>query len=139
MTWVEIALIAVSCVLVVVVLAWIVTALKRKKSSEHLRVDDVYIKDGTRLTKSKEAIDENGDVVITLNKEDIVLERGKVYVVSKEGKILPGKYTVLSADQGTDCFNIRLGGLVKEYKHFSSVVLAEGDEISCVSANIILR
>ncbi|MBO5102579.1 MAG: hypothetical protein J6C13_00625 [Clostridia bacterium] len=138
MTWSEIALICVGAVLVVVVLAWIISAIVKHKSTSEQRVDDVYVSNGTRFTKSKDAVDQKGNINISLNKGDVVLERGQVYEISKEG-ILPGKYTVLSADENVEEINIRIGGLVKSYKHFSSIVLAEGDEISAVSANAILR
>ena len=137
MIWSEIALICVSVVLVIVVIAWAVSVAKRKGQGAENRVDDVYVKDGVRYTKSSDVVDEKGDVKVTLNKGDVMLERGEVYVVGKD--LLAGKFTVLLADENLDAVNMRVGGLVREYKHFSSVVLTEGDEISAVSANVILR
>lgn len=139
MEWTEIALICVSAVLVIVAAAWIITAVANKRKTAGNRVDDVYIKDGVRYTRNGEVVDEQGNVKISLNKGDIMLERGKEYICSKEGQLLPGKYTVLSADENNDKVNIRLGGVVREYNHFSSIVITEGDEISSVSHNIILR
>ncbi|MBQ8762362.1 MAG: hypothetical protein IJZ26_03545 [Clostridia bacterium] len=139
MEWTEIALICVSAVLVIVAAAWIITAVVNKRKTAGNRVDDVYIKDGVRYTRNGEVVDEKGNVKISLNKGDIMLERGKEYICSKEGQLLPGKYTVLSADENNDKVNIRLGGVVREYNHFSSIVITEGDEISSVSHNIILR
>lgn len=136
MVWSEIALICVSVALVIVVVAWIATAMKQKSDKTN-QVNDVYIKDGVRYTKSSAVLDESGEVKVSLNKGDCLLERGKEYSVGTD--ILAGKYTILSADENTDAINIRIGGLVREYKHFSSVVLTDGDKISPVSANIILR
>jgi len=139
MIWSEIALIAVSAVLLIVVISWIVTAVKRKRKDDDKRVGDVYISQGTRYTKDDRVVDENGNVKVNMNKNDFLMECGKEYEVSKNGKLLPGKYTILSADENTECMNMRIGGLVRKYKHFSSIVLAEGDKISAVSHNVILR
>ena len=139
MVWSEIALICVSIVLVLVVIAWVCVALKQKDNAKNNRVDDIYIKYGIRYTKRGEVLDKDGKVKVSLNKGDILLERGKEYKVGEKGDLLAGKYTVLSADENLDSVNIRVGGLVREFKHFSSIVLTEGDTISAVSANVILR
>lgn len=137
MSWSEIALICVSAVLLIVVLGWIVTSHNQKAKDKDKKVDDYEIIDGVRYTKDDKVIEENGDVKVTLKKGDIMLERGKEYKVGKD--LLAGKYTVLTGDENTREINIRIGGLVKEYKHFSSIVLTDGDIISAVSANVVLR
>ena len=128
MSWSEIALICVSAVLLIVVLGWIVTSHNQKAKDKDKKVDDYEIIDGVRYTKDDKVIEENGDVKVTLKKGDIMLERGKEYKVGKD--LLAGKYTVLTGDENTQEINIRIGGLVKEYKHFSSIVLTDGDIIS---------
>lgn len=139
MVWSEIALICVSVVLVFVVIAWVASALKNKKSNKDKQTEDVYIKDGVRYTKSENVLKENGDIKVSLNKGDFLMERGKEYKVGEDGDLLAGKYTVLSSDENIGAVNIRVGGLVREYKHFSSIVITNGDVISAVSANVILR
>ncbi len=139
MVWSEIALICVGAVLVIVVLAWIISAVVKHNKNSDKRVDGVDIIDGVRYTKSENVIDDRGKVKVSLKKGDHLLERGKEYLVSKNSDLLPGKYTVLSADENTDKINIRIGGVVREYKHFSSIVLTEGDKVSSVSHNIVLR
>ena len=139
MVWSEIALICVAAVLVIVVLAWIITAARRRNKEKEREVDGVKIIDGVRYTRSSDVVDERGNVKISLNKGDHLLERGREYTVGKNGDLLAGKYTILSADENTDSINIRIGGLVREYKHFSSVVLNEGDQVSAVSNSIVLR
>ena len=135
MSWSEIALICVGAVLLVVIIAWVVTAKKPKNSDK--KVDDFEVIDGVRYTKDDQVVDEKGEVKMTLRKGDIMLERGKVYKVGND--LLAGKYTVLSGDENTSSINIRVGGLVRDYKHFSSIMLTDGDEISALSANVILR
>lgn len=137
MSWSEIALICVSVVLLVVVIGWIVTSHNQKAKDKDKKVDDYEIIDGVRYTKDDKVIENDGDVKVTLKKGDIMLERGKEYKVGKD--LLAGKYTVLTGDENTQEINIRIGGLVKEYKHFSSIVLTDGDVISAVSANVVLR
>lgn len=55
------------------------------------------------------------------------------------GKIIPGKYTVLTGSENTDKFNLRIGGIVREYSHAEDIVLADGEEICAVSHAVILR
>ena len=76
---------------------------------------------------------------VTLQKKDIILQMGQDYVVSKRAKIRPGEYQVLATDENDKTFNLRVNDYVKEYKHNTTLVLAEGDTISARSANVILR
>ena len=63
----------------------------------------------------------------------------KAVVVDKKGPVKPGKYTVLSAYENEETFNIRIGLYVKEYKHGQEIILVAGDEICPTSTTIILR
>ncbi len=100
-------------------------------------IEKVKIKGNVRYTKDKEVV-KDGKLNITLNEGDFLLECKKKYVVNKKS-LLPGKYTALSADKNSEAFNLRIGGIVREYKHNTEIVLSEGDEISAVSHNVILR
>ena len=134
MDWSEILVICVCAILLLVFVGWfvlnIVKTAKKKK-------DDVEVINGTRYSKDDSSTQENGNVNVTLNKGDIMLERGKEYLVGKD--LMPGKYTILSGDENVDEINIRIGGIVKAYKHDTSVVITKGDKISAVSANVVLR
>ena len=135
----EIALICLGVVLVIVLIALIiVTTMLRRKDSDK-KTGKLEIVDGVRYTKEEKVEDDRGNALVTLNKGDIMLERGKEYRVGKNGDLLAGKYTVLTADENRESVNIRIGGLVRDYKHFSSIVLTEGDKISPVSNNVVLR
>lgn len=138
MNAIEITIICLASVIILAILIWFILSLVGKKKNKN-NVNETIVNDGVRYTKSDEVFDENGKTQVTLNKGDVLLERGKEYRVSKNGLILPGKYTVLSADSNRDFMNLRIGGIVREYKHFSSIVLTEGDVISAVSANAVLR
>lgn len=107
---------------------------KKKKADKHA----VYVKDGKRYTYTDET-ERNGKVAVTHREGDIILEKGVTYTVGEKFGILPGKYTVLSAQETTDAFNIRLGDFVREYKHDSGIVLADGETICPVSHSVILR
>ncbi len=76
---------------------------------------------------------------VTLQKKDIILQMGQDYTVSKRGKVRPGEYQVLATDENDKTFNLRVNDYVKEYKHNTTLVLAEGDTISARSAKVILR
>ena len=70
--------------------------------------------------------------------DEIVLSRNVVYSAGLNGQVKAGKYVLLSADQSTDKFNVRLNGLVHEYASGDVVTLADGDTISPVSGSVIL-
>ena len=139
MEWYLIVLITVGAMAVVVLVTLALVLGRRKNTTLSKRADAIEIKDGVRYTKNKDIIDERGQGTITLNKGDIVLKLRQKRTVSKSGEILPGKYTILSANNSAPAFNIRIGGFVREYKHNTEIVLGEGDEISAVSHNVILR
>lgn len=133
----EIALICVCVVLAVVIFAWIGTFVRQKRKDKDKKVGDYVVIDGVRYTKDETVVNDDGEAKLSLKKGDIMLERGKEYKVGKD--LLPGKYTVLTADENSESVSMRIGGLVKDYKHFTSVMLTEGDTISAVSWNVILR
>jgi len=139
MDWSEIALIAVGAVLVVVALAWAISAIVRHRKKDGDVVDGVYIRKDVRYTKHDEITEKDGSIRVSFREGDIVLDRGQTYLVAKESKLLPGKYTVLVADDNMPDVKIRLGGLTRAYPHNSDIVLAEGDKICAVSATVILR
>ena len=139
MVWSEIALIAVGAVLVIVVLAWSISAIVRHRKKDGEVVGGVKIKKDVRYTKNDEITEKDGSVRVSFQEGDIVLDRGQTYLVAKESKLLPGKYTVLVADNNMPEVKIRTGGLTRAYPHNSDIVLAEGDKFCAVSANVILR
>jgi hypothetical protein len=116
-------------VVVVLVVALVLVFNKYRKTDEFR----VKIKKGVRYTA-----DLRSDDLVTHYEKDILLDKGVEVECSKKGKLLPGKYAVLSADS-SKVFNLRVGGLVKEFKHNDAIVIAEGDKITAVSNNVILR
>lgn len=116
----------------------VILALNNRKRKDSVKVSNVKTINGVRYTKDNSIIVGNKSV-ITHAVGDIVLERGKEYIVHKGGEIIPGKYCALSASDETDIFNLRLGGFVREYKNATDIVLGEGDKIAAVSHIVILR
>ena len=112
---------------------------REKADSKSREVEDVVVKNNTRYTPDAEIVDKDGNMNLSYVKNDIVLQPRKVVVVDKKGQIKPGKYTVLSAYENEETFNIRIGLYVKEYKHGQEIVLVQGDEICRTSSAIILR
>lgn len=108
-------------------------------NKDRAKADNVDVVDGVRYTTDKLETTADGGVAVTHRQGDVVLDRGVTYTVRKDGRIIPGKYTVLSNSEGTDAFNIRVGGFVREFRHASDIVLAEGEEICAVSHPVILR
>lgn len=112
---------------------------KAKADSKTREAEEVVTKDGVRYTPDAEIVDKEGNMNLSYVKSDIILQPRKVVVVDKKGQIKPGKYTVLSAYENEETFNIRIGLYVKEYKHGQEIVLVQGDEICPTSSTIILR
>ena len=94
MSWSEIALICVGCVLVIVVLAWIVTTSRQRGKDKDKKVDDYEIIDGVRYTKDDKVIGNSGEAKITLKKGDKMLEQrlgpGAAGKAFRRHKILKG-------------------------------------------------
>ena len=122
-------------VLAVLLCVFLIKDKKAKQADKHA----VYVKDGVRYTYTDKTETDNGKVAVTHREGDIILEKGITYTVGEENGILPGKYTVLAAQETTPAFNIRMGDFVREYKHDSGIVLADGEKICPVSHSIILR
>lgn len=102
-------------------------------------VDDVDVKKGVRYTVDQTVVDENGEMNVSFAKGDVVLKQGVTEVVGSKNNVKPGKYTLLSAKDEDEAFNLRVGAYVKEYKHNQKIVLAEGQEITAVNCTVILR
>ena len=116
-------------------------AKKRKNDAEiaSREVDDVTTKKGIRYTDDMTIVTKEGEANISFGKGDCVLKQNQTYVAEKKGYVHPGKYTILATKEGEESFNVRIGSYVKEYKHGQKIVLTEGEEITAVSADIILR
>lgn len=120
----------------VVVLLFIVIGLA--KANTRLKFGEIKVKKGRRYT-TDELPEVNGQAKVTYNQKDIILEVNKEYVVGKSKKMLPGTYVVLASNETYTKFNLRIGGVVREYKHGQKIVLNEGDSITAVSHVVILR
>ena len=129
----------------VVALILIVFAFINKKYTKLLKslsereVDDVNIKKGVRYTVDQTVVDEQGNMNVSFSKDDVVLVQNQTEIVGVKNRVKPGKYTALSTKDEDSKFNIRIGAYVKEYSHNQKIVLSEGQEITAVSADVILR
>lgn len=123
--------VAIALLLIVVV----ILSIKNK----NLRHGGIKVKKGVRYTKD-ERIEKDNEVNITYNQKDIILEREKEYTVGgKKNKLMPGTYTLLASNDTYTKFNLRIDGLVREYKHGEKIVLNEGSVVVAVSHVVILR
>ncbi|MBQ3047826.1 MAG: hypothetical protein IJD48_02305 [Clostridia bacterium] len=129
----------------VILLMGIVFGFINKKYNRLLKnmsgreVDDVLTKKGVRYTEDQTVVDENGDMNISFGSGDVVLKQNVTEIVGKKNYVKPGKWTVLSTADESETFNIRIGSYVKEYAHNQKIVLAEGEEVTAISCNVILR
>ena len=114
---------------------------KRKINAEieSREVDDVTIKKGVRYTDDMTIVTKEGETNISFGKGDCILKQNQTYIADKKGYVHPGKYTILATKEDEEKFNVRIGVYVKEYHHGQEVVLTEGEEITPVSTDIILR
>lgn len=115
---------------------------KRKKEQaeiESREVDDVTVKHGVRYTDDLTIVTKDGDTNISFDKHDCILKQHETYIAGKKNYVHPGKYTILATKDDEEKFNVRIGTYVKEYTHGQEVVLTEGEEITPVSTDIILR
>lgn len=112
---------------------------KLLKSMSEREVDDVMTKKGVRYTTDQTVVDEDGNMNVSFGSDDVVLKQNTTEIVGKKNYVKPGKWVVLSTADETEKFNIRIGAYVKEYAHNQTIVLAEGEEVTAISCNVILR
>ena len=111
---------------------------KEKTTGGERYADGVKVIGGVRYSKDA-AIFEDGRGNITLRQGDFVLEQGKTYTAQKGGALLAGTYTVLAASGEDSPIKLRVGGLVRDFRHGDSLVLADGESVCAVSRTAILR
>ena len=111
---------------------------KMLNAMRNREVDNINQKNGVRYTVDQTVLDENGEMNVSLSQKDIILKQNETQTAGIKNKLKPGKYTVLSSGDD-EKFNIRIGNLVKEYRHGQSIVIADGEEITAVSSTVILR
>lgn len=133
MTTLEIILSIVAGIETLILLAIIVNKLK------HRAPGGVTIKNGVRYTKTSKINKEDQSVNISYNKTDLVLVADKVYTVSKTGELKPGKYIILSTQEGKTYLTMKINDFARNQKHGAEVVFAEGDIVIAVNEPIILR
>ena len=139
----DIIILSVVGVLFVIVFIAGAIRLKKRRAKEaeiaSREVDDVTIKKGVRYTDDLTIVTQDGDTNLSFGKGDCVLKQNQTYVADKKGYVHPGKYTILATKEDEETFNVRIGVYVKEYHHGQEIILAEGEEITAVSTDIILR
>lgn len=124
---------------VLALIAIIVVSVALKKNKKKAKTNVVETKNA-RYTYETNTVDAEGHAKISLTKGDWVLAAGTTYKVGVgEGMIKPGKYTILTSDDTTEKFNIRVDGYVREYEHNQEIILADNTEITSVSHTVILR
>ena len=117
----------------------LVVAYALKKNKKKADANLVETKN-VRYTYETDTLDAEGHAKISLTKGDWVLAMGKTYKVGVgDGMIKPGKYIILTSDENTDKFNIRVDGYVREYEHNQEIILGDQSEVTAVSHTIILR
>jgi hypothetical protein len=133
MTTLEIILIAILAVENICFLIALIYKLK------HSAPGGVKIKDGVRYTKTSEIKTDAKPVNISYNEKDVVLVADKVYTVGKDAEVKPGKYIILSTQEGKEHLTMRINDVCRNQKHGAEVVFAEGDIITAVNEPILLR
>ncbi len=135
MSWSEIALICETTLLIVLLIYFLIHKFKKKNDVIADQNEEIEIVNGVRYKKTADEQNQN----LALKKGDQILKRGKYYQVGEGLDVLAGTYTLLVADGDVTSVNIKISGLVKEFKHGSTLILAEGDNLEPLSSNIVLR
>lgn len=128
------SVILVLCVIIVILACVLASKSKKNKKPKTMEDTKIVVKKGVRYNDEK---DEVSDIKYTQG--SIILSQGQTYKAEKKGYVIPGKYYMISGQESIMKFNVRLGGFVREYNHEAEIVLNEGDEITPVSCNIILK
>ena len=124
---------------IVVIESLILLALLAIKIARKFNRTGVVEKNNVRYTISGKTTQEDGSVNVSFVKEDIILVADEVYTVSKQGKIKPGKYRILSTQTGKQKVNIKVNSVARSQEHNSDIVFAEGDIVVAPNESVILR
>lgn len=143
MTKQQITLLILGILLAIFVIALVIVSVKLHKISKRAeageeRADKVKVVKGVRYSED-DHISDNDGMNVTHLPGDFILIRNEIYRAKRGGDLMPGVYTALSANGGDRNFKIRVGGLVKNFVHGDEIIIGEGEEISAVSATVILR
>ena len=134
MTTMQIVILLESLLVIALAVALIVFLVKKNKTK---KTDNNAV--GSEDGAGPDETERDGKVAFLHRPSDIILEKGVTYVVGEKNGVLPGTYTVLAPQETSRAFDIRIGDVVREYKHNSGIVLAEGEKICAVSHSVILR
>lgn len=135
----EIWMYIVAGVLLVFVGALLGYSIWHSKIKDERKADDVELKGGVRYSLDENIVSNDGETQVSLVKGDVVLKKGQTVTADKKGDFKPGKYTVLATNENVDSVNIRVGTFVREFKHGSKIIIAEGETVCPVSTSVILR
>ncbi len=134
-TLIPYVIIGVLAVIIVgIIVAYFIKSKKDNKKDEKKEDAKIIIKDNVRYNDEKDTVSE-----LKFTEHDLVLKQGTSYIVSKSGPVLPGKYVMYPGTEGSKEYKVRLQGFVRVHHSGEEIVLAEGEEISPVSENIILK
>ena len=133
-----IVILSVAAAALAVALIAVAARLARMKKQGRDYADSVRVIDGVRYSRDT-AVTRDGEINVSYQKGDFILEQGKTYTAVRKGALMPGTYTLLASGDPTQTFKLRAGGYVRDYKHGDTLVLAEGDSVCAVSCNVILR
>lgn len=132
----EISLIVLGGLALIAILIISIAVKRNKKKAE----TNVVETKNARYTFETDTTTESGEAKVSYTKGDIVLNAGTTYKVGTgKDMIKPGKYIILTSNNSTEKFNIRVDGYVREYSHNQEIILADNSEVASVSHSVILR
>lgn len=138
MTGKDIAILVLTVALVAMAVCTLVLLAKQRRrgGTAGEKTADIKVVDGVRY-RTDTATDAGEEITHLVG--DVVLAKGNACTALQNGAVLPGTYTVLSANPAIRVFNVRVGDFVREYKHGDTLVLADGETICAVSCTVLLR
>jgi H+/gluconate symporter-like permease len=128
---------AVQNVLIGLIIALVILIVLGVIYYRHARHKSTKVVKGVKYSNDKN--EESRQDSIQYHVGDVLLKVGVVNTVSKENKLLPGKYTVYSGDSNQRHFFLKINGVNKDFVHESALVLAEGETIEAINGSVILR
>ena len=138
LNYILIAMIAL-VIVITTITSTIIWSKKRKLKNGEIDNGKTIVSGNTKSSISNNKTDNIEGKDIFEDRKDMIITAHKTIKASENGELKPGKYTILSTTEGKEKFYVRLGKFVKECKHGDIIVLADGDEITPTSIDIILR
>ena len=133
--WIIPAAIALVVLIILIVIISVVAKHKKRVAAEEREQQQAQIEQDIQ----NEVDARVNQRLAEIRDEYLVIPRNVQHWVGDDGQLARGKYVLKSATSSETTFNLRVNGLVEEYKDGDTIFLIVGDTITPVSGSVMIK